>query len=217
MIVTIDGPAGAGKSSVARALAERLRFWFLDTGAMYRAVTLAVLERDLPWDDVEQLIDRVEIQFRDDQVLLDDRPVTERIRTPDVTRAVRHVADNPAIRQWLVRLQRQFAAEKKDVVAEGRDQGTVVFPAAECKIYLTASDEERARRRWQQLQAQGSQVALEEVLAEQIERDRRDAARPVGGLIAADDAVRVVTDGLSEDQVTDQLESLVRARMKTVE
>ena len=215
MIVAIDGPAGAGKSSAARALARRLGFRFLDTGAMYRAVALAGLRRKIDWNDAEalaRLARQVEIALAGERVLLDGEDVTHEIRTLAVTSVTYYPANNSAVRENLVELQRQIA-DGHDVVTEGRDQGTVVFPHAECKIFLTASPLERARRRLLDLQEHGETVTLEEVLADQNERDRRDASRDVGPLKPAPDAIEFNTDGLSPEEVVDRLESLVRARM----
>ena len=144
MVITIDGPAGAGKSSTARELATRLGFHFLDTGAMYRAVALAALQRGVSWDDSGQLADFVrslDIVVSDDRVYTDKIDVTDEIRKIEVTAVIHHVADNPEIRAYLVEQQRRVAAHG-DYVTEGRDQGTVAFPHAECKIFLTASPEE---------------------------------------------------------------------------
>ena len=217
MIVTIDGPAGAGKSSVARALARRLGFRFLDTGAMYRAVALAGMRRGLDWDapdDLARLAQKLAIKVAGDRIFLDAEDVTEAVRTSEVTAVTRYAADNPQVRQHLVELQRTLAADD-NIVAEGRDQGTVAFPQAECKIFLTASREERARRRLRDLQLQGEPVTLAQVLAAQERRDREDARRPVGPLVAAPDAVEVSTDGLTLDQVVDRLETIARQRMLT--
>src|SRR5258708_4573080 len=175
MIVTIDGPAGAGKSSAARTLARRLGFRFLDTGAMYRAVTFAALRRGLALHDpaaLANLARELKIEVSDDRVLLDGEDVTNAIRTVSVTTATHFAADNPAVRQYLVGLQR-LSAGRDHVVTEGRDQGTVVFPHAECKIFLTASANERARRRLADLTARGEQTTFEEVLAQQNLRDER--------------------------------------------
>ena len=213
MIITIDGPAGAGKSSVARELAGRLGFRFLDTGAMYRAVALAASRQGLDWDDeagIAALAGRLSIVVRDDRVSLDSEDVSEAIRTPEVTAATRHAADNPKVREYLVGLQRRAVADG-DFVSEGRDQGTVVFPGAACKIFLTASPEERARRRLMELTAKGQTATLEEVLDAQDRRDAQDAARPVGALRPARDAVEVNTDGLSRDAVVARLERIARA------
>jgi cytidylate kinase len=216
MIVTIDGPAGAGKSTIARALARRLGFRFLDTGAMYRAVALAALERRLAWDDpaaLAALARQIRLEVSDVRVAIDGKDVTAAIRTSEVTGVTHYAANNPLVRAHLVELQRQ-AAGNDSIVTEGRDQGTVVFPQAECKIYLTASPEERARRRTQQLADQGEAASLDDVLRRQNQRDQRDAGRAVGPMIAAEDAVEVSTDGLTPGEVVDRLEELVRAKIK---
>lgn len=215
MIVTIDGPAGAGKSSVARALAERLGFRFLDTGAMYRAVALAALQREVNLEDpaaLADLIEQLDLQLEDHRVLLAGRDVTDQIRSPEVTQAVRYAADNLAVRRHLSALQRRAAADGS-IVTEGRDQGTMVFPDADCKIFLTASPGERARRRCRELHAQGVEVSEAEVLQQQTERDHQDANRPVGRLQRASDAIEFCTDGLEVEQVIDQLEAIVRRKL----
>jgi cytidylate kinase len=215
MIVAIDGPAGAGKSSAARALARRLGFRFLDTGAMYRAVALAALRREIDFSDapaLARLAREISISLDGERVYLDGEDVTHEIRTLAVTSVTHYPANNPRVREHLVELQRQTAAGH-DTVTEGRDQGTVVFPRAECKIFLTASPGERARRRQRDLVEHGEHVTLEEVLADQNERDRRDASRDVGPLKPAEDALDLDTDGLSPEEVVDKLEALVRARM----
>ena len=215
MIVTIDGPAGAGKSTIARALSERLGFRFLDTGAMYRAVAWAALDRGHPWDQPERLVDlaaSLSLDVGDARVAVDGRDVTQESRTPEVTSATHFAANNPGVRAILVELQRNLANDD-DFVTEGRDQGTVVFPHAECKIYLTASPEERARRRAEELAARGQPTTVEEVLRAQNMRDASDAGRAVGPMVAADDAVEVSTDGLTPTEVLDRLEALVREKM----
>jgi cytidylate kinase len=214
MIVTIDGPAGAGKSSAARAVARRLGFRFLDTGAMYRAVAYAAMRAGLPWDEPERLAElarRLRIELTGDRVLLDGQDVTSEIRASAITAAVHFAADNPGVREHMVRLQREMAGSG-DVVAEGRDQGTVAFPHAECKIFLTATPGERARRRVRDLEARGETASFDEVLAAQNERDRRDSVRPVGPLVRAADAVEVITDRLSPDEVVDRLEAVIRQK-----
>lgn len=215
MIVTIDGPAGAGKSSTARTLAERLGFRFLDTGAMYRAVALAGLRSEVVMDDapaLAALARKLEIEYRDGRLWLNGEDVSEAIRTQEVTSATHYAANNPAVRVHLVKLQ-QAAAGTDDLVTDGRDQGTVVFPQAECKIFLTASPQERARRRWKELEARGETVTFEEVLADQQFRDERDANRDVGPLLPAQDSLIVCTDGMGPREVVDHLEMLVMSRM----
>ncbi len=215
MIVAIDGPAGAGKSSVSRQLARRLDFQFLDTGAMYRTVALAILRHhltDSDADEIARLADRLSIVFLGDRVLLDGMDVTAQIRTSEVAAAVYLAADNPKVREHLVQLQRQFAGQQ-NTVTEGRDQGTVAFPHAECKIYLTATPLERARRRHAELLARGEDISLEEVLRQNDARDLRDSTRAVGRLMKAEDAVEVYTDGLTTDQVVDRLQQIVETHI----
>ena len=215
MIVTIDGPAGAGKSTVARRLAARLGFRFLDTGAMYRAVAWAAVRDGLDLHDAEavaSLAQRLTIELSGKRVLVNSIDVTEAIRTSQVTSVTHYAADNPQVREHLVQLQRQAAGED-NVVSEGRDQGTVVFPDAGCKIFLTASPAERARRRVADLAARGEQRELAAVLAEQSLRDERDSVRAVGPLVPAVDAVHISTDGLEADEVVERIEQLVRSRL----
>jgi cytidylate kinase len=214
MIVAIDGPAGAGKSSIARRLAERLGFQFLDTGAMYRAVALAALRRGLgpaDGDAIARMAESLPIRMDGPRTFLGDEDISQAIRASDVSAAVYLAADNVAVRRRLVELQRELGSAR-DTVTEGRDQATVAFPQAECKIFLTASPLERARRRHGELAARGEPITLEEVLAQQADRDRRDAERPVGALVKAADAVEVWTDGLTLEQAVDRLEEIVRAK-----
>jgi len=214
MIITIDGPAGAGKSTVAKLLAQRLGFFFLDTGAMYRAVALAGLRRGIDWAVAEQLAElaaNVQIDLDGDRVLLDGQDVSHAIRSSQVTAVTRYVADSPQVRQLMVALQRRLAAGK-NVVTEGRDQGTLVFPHAELKVFLTASPEERARRRLRDLAAQGESGTFEQVLQAITQRDQQDEQRPVGAMRRAPDAIELCTDGLTIEQVVDRLELLARQR-----
>ena len=212
MIVTIDGPAGAGKSSVAREVARRLGFEFLDTGAMYRAVTLGAIRNQIEWSDTTALTRfaaAVELRWERNRIFLDGEDVSDSIRTPQVTSAIVHVADIPEVRRQLS-LQQRRIAEGRDVVTEGRDQGSEVFPDAGCKIFLTASPEERARRRQQQLAAAGRAMSYEDVLRTQEQRDLEDARRPVGTLRPADDAVVINSDGMTSEQVIERALEIVK-------
>lgn len=217
MIITLDGPAGAGKSSTARALARRLGWFYMDTGAMYRAVTLVALDRDVPLDDgprLAALAESLVIAFRDGRVFVGDRDVSAEIRTERITAATRSVADAPPVRDVMKRMQR-LLAEGLDVVTEGRDQGSVVFPRAELKVFLTASPEERARRRHGEEQTRGVATSLDAVLAAQNRRDEGDRVRAVGAMKPADDAVLVETDGLTQEQVVDRLVHLIEERRRS--
>jgi cytidylate kinase len=214
MIITIDGPAGAGKSSAARALAQRLGFEFLDTGAMYRAVTLAALRAGVDLTDQEalgRLVAGLRLEVRPGLVLLDGVDVTEAIRTAEVTAATSPVADSPVVRRRLAELQRRLAAGR-DVVCEGRDQGTVVFPEADCKFFLVADPRERARRRQREMAARGEAVDLATVLAAQEARDRRDAARDLAPMRPAPDAVVVDSTQRDLDAVVRLMEEEVGRR-----
>ncbi|MBL8799060.1 MAG: (d)CMP kinase [Planctomycetia bacterium] len=208
MIVTIDGPAGAGKSSAARQLAHRLGFEFLDTGAMYRAVTLAARAADIDARDeaaLAQLLDGLRLEMPDDKVLLNGADVTLAIRDPDVTAATGQIADSPVVRRWLGARQREIAAGR-DMVCEGRDQGTVVFPDAACKFFLVADPVERARRRQAELAAKGTTVSLEDLLAAQTRRDERDAARDLAPMRPAADALQLDSTQLTLTQVVERME-----------
>ncbi len=212
-VVTIDGPAGAGKSTVSRCLADRLGWRLLDTGAMYRAVTLAAIRREVDLrseDELSKLVDAVEVVVTSEGVVLNGEVVTQKIRTVEVTRLTRYAADSPGVRRRLVAWQRAFAEAQRRVVAEGRDQGTIVFPDALRKYFLTADDEERARRRQAELAARGDHLSFEETLRQVRERDASDKARAIAPMVAADDARIVDSTGLELDQVVSLLERDVR-------
>ena len=217
MIVTIDGPAGAGKSTVTRLLAKKLGFKFLDTGAMYRAVTWAAMDRGIDWSEKAELCElakQLKIEFKDQQVFVDGQNVTQAIRAPEVTRHVVFVADSAEIRSHLVELQRRIG-ESGAFVCEGRDQGTVAFPDSFCKIFLTASSQSRALRRVRQMEASGKYVDFDQVLREQETRDQQDLEREIGALVKATDAVELHTDNYTLDEVVEELYAIVQQRLST--
>jgi CMP/dCMP kinase len=209
MVIAIDGPAGAGKSTVARGVARALGFTYLDSGAMYRTVALAALDRGIDLEDGARLGEMawdLGIDFDGDTIRLDGRPVEGRIRSPEVTVASSKVSVHPQVRQAMVKRQRELIASG-NYVAEGRDIGTVVSPDSPLKVFLTASEEERARRR-----AGESGQPVEQVRRAMEDRDQRDASRKHGALRAADDSVEVDTTDLSVDQVIERVVELARER-----
>lgn len=216
MIITLDGPAGAGKSTLARLLATRLQFDFLDTGAMYRAVALAAL-RSPPFPPVDEnlfnILKHLSVQLNGSQVFLNGEDVTEEIRSKEATEASGVVAAIPMVRQKLVDLQR-LVAQNKNMVCEGRDQGTVVFPQAACKFFLTANPEVRARRRFEELAPKGLDISLEDITVSMRTRDERDSTRAVGPLAPASDAIILDTSNLSTTQVLDKLLEVVKTRQQ---
>lgn len=220
VIITIDGPAGTGKSSVAWRLAERLGLEVLDTGAMYRAAAVVALEEGIPADDGHALAARIaqhgltfDWAAHPPRILLGGRDITERVRDADVNQAVSVVARQGALRQALVQAQRAIAAAHPRLVSEGRDQGSVVFPDAAVRFYLEAHPEVRARRRVEQMRSQGRPADYEAVLRAIQERDYLDEHRADGPLVVPPGAVRVDTSGCTLDQVVDLLEQGVRARV----
>ena len=203
-VIAIDGPAGSGKSTVARRLAEHLGLEYLDTGAMYRAVTFAALRRGVDpadADDVAKLVPQLELEVGGDTVRVDDVDASIEIRGPEVTRAVSTVAANPRVRADLVRRQREWARSRDGGVLEGRDIGTVVFPDAVLKVYLTARPEVRAARRSKEV----SDLSYEAVAADIARRDALDEGREASPLTQADDAVILDTSDLSIDDNVAQL------------
>ncbi len=214
MIITIDGPAGSGKSTASRGLAQRLGFQFLDTGAMYRAVAWACLERKVDLQNLEaaaEVAQSIQIDLDGEKVCVDSRDVSSEIRTMDVSQATSIVAANPLVRNVMVTLQRHIAIGK-NIVTEGRDQGTVVFPGAECKFFLMADPEERAKRRLTELEQHGSQVTLEEILLQQTERDERDQRRSHAPLKCAPDAIPVNTTKMSPEEVLNLMQQIVDSK-----
>jgi len=219
IIITIDGPAGTGKSSVARSLAKRLGLDFLDTGAMYRAAAAICIDRGIAPAEHAALVARVveaDLHFdwnRDPPAILAwGNPIDRRVRDADVTALVSPISAIPALRQHMVAKQRIIGRQHPRLVTEGRDQGTVVFPDAKVKFYLDASAEVRARRRTRQLVGSGVKASVEDELRKIIERDQRDMNRPDGPLCRPADGLLVDTSSLEFDQVVGELERIVRAK-----
>jgi cytidylate kinase len=220
-IVAIDGPAGAGKSTVSKLLARRLRFSLVDTGAIYRCVALAAMGRGIALDDdarLSELLGQLQITFEmsgeDNQVFLDGQDVSAQIRTPEVSRGASAVSSRPVVREGLLSLQRRLAlAAARGAVLEGRDIGTVVFPDADAKFFLEADPAVRARRRYEELFQRGNESSLEQVLAEQNKRDQADSTRELAPLKAAEDAVRLDSTSMPISEVVHKLESVVTERM----
>jgi cytidylate kinase len=216
-VVAIDGPAGAGKSTVARRVAARLGYAFLDTGAMYRAATWRALTSGVDLNDPVAAAEstrnmRLELNERDDglEVLVDGQNVTEAIRSPEVTHVIYKLDENPGVRAHLVTLQRAFAAQRP-TVAEGRDMGTVVFPDAKCKVFLDASIEERTRRRAAELRTKGVKVDMDALREEIRVRDEKAQTRAIAPLRRAEDATLVDTTHLTIDQVVEMIIGLERS------
>jgi cytidylate kinase len=219
MVITIDGPAGTGKSTVAQSLAQRLGFDFLDTGAMYRAVGLEALRRNANLEDARELTfiaKHAKIDFdwqkHPPTVILNGDAVGHLLRGGDATRAASYIAVVPAIREMLVAQQQRIGRERVNLVTEGRDQGSVVFPDAEFKFYLDATPQERAKRRVAQLRSRGEIVDYSEILSGIVARDTRDATRSVGPLSVPPDATVIDTTALSQQEVVDQMVERVRGK-----
>ena len=222
-IVAIDGPAGAGKSTAAKRLAVRLGFALVDTGAIYRAVALAASRLGIAYDDdarLAALLLLLDVRFEPvpgagQRVLLGGEDVSSAIRTPPASLGASAVSARPVVRAGLLELQRRLATapENRGAVLEGRDIGTVVFPDADLKFFLTAAPEVRARRRFEELQAKGDRATFEQVLADQLKRDRDDSSRAVAPLAAAADAVQVDTSALGLEEVVERLGRAAEARL----
>ena len=215
VVVAIDGPAGAGKSTIAQRLADRLGFTYIDTGAMYRSVALWALRQNVDPGDMhrlEQLALAAEIELLPGRIRLNGEDVTEAIRAPEVSTAASRVAVVPGVRRAMVAKQRAIG-ERASIVMEGRDIGTVVFPNADVKVFLDAQPTERVRRRLQEVRAKGDQIT-EDALTEQMrERDRRDTSRADSPLSQAPDAVYLDSTALSIEEVEDEILKIVRARV----
>jgi len=211
MIITIDGPAGTGKTTIARAVAEKLKFNYFDTGAMYRALTYRINKEKIELHDQNTLsafLVSFKFEIRDvgkeKRYFVEDKDVTDLIRTPQVTQAVSRVSAHPEVRKALVAIQREFG-KNKNAVFEGRDMGTVVFPKAEVKIFLTARPAVRAERRYLEFKEKKIPATQEEVLQELLERDHFDSTREIAPLQRAEDAHLIDTSDFTIEQVTDQI------------
>ncbi len=215
-IITIDGPAGAGKSTVSKMLARKLNFLYLDTGAMYRAVALRAQREGVDPNDeggLEKLCQRLEISFREDRegqrVICQGEDVTEGIRDPEIGWMASTVSMKRPVREALVRMQRKIGSREK-IVAEGRDTGTVVFPRAKYKFFLNADPQERARRRFRELAARGLAVNLEEIKKEMKERDEQDSSRQLAPLRPAEDARMIDSTGLTPEEVVERILEIIK-------
>lgn len=222
LIVAIDGPAGAGKSTVSKLLARRLDFTLVDTGAIYRCVALKAGRQGIAFDDdarLEQVLDGLTVSFHVEadvnHVFLEGEDVSEAIRTPENSLAASQVSSRPVVRARLLDLQRRLAlAAKHGAILEGRDIGTVVFPDADVKVFLFANPEIRARRRFEELFQKGSEKPIGQVLAEQNRRDKEDSEREVAPLKAAPDAVQIDSTTLPLSEVVGRIEELVLSRRR---
>lgn len=215
MIIAIDGPAGAGKSTISKLVAKELQFQYVDTGAMYRAITLHFLDQGIsPEDAAEQAANlRASIQMNGHQIVFNGRDVSREIRSLEVNQAVSAYAAVPAIRIFLVKLQRQIGKDQ-DIVVDGRDIGTYVFPEAEVKIFLTASVDVRAKRRFDEMRAKGEAVEWTDIVENIRERDRIDSEREMAPLKKADDAVEMDTSDLTIQEVVDRILDLIQSKKR---
>jgi cytidylate kinase len=214
MIITIDGPAGSGKSTIAKELAKKLHILYVDSGAMFRAVTYSILQNkvELSNSAVAQHLKTISIKLEvindTQETFLNELNVSKEIRSSEVTSTVSLVASLPAVRDWLIVQQRLFA-QNHDLIMDGRDIGTIVFPNAECKFFLTASIEERAKRRTKEFEQKGIETSLEKIQNEIIKRDALDSNRTLAPLVKADDAVEIDTSHLTIEQVTNQILEII--------
>ena len=207
MIIAIDGPAGAGKSTIAKKVADRLGYIYIDTGAMYRAFTYELLTSSISLSDIEEItkvLEKTNIEFKNNEIFLNNLNVTNEIRSKNVTANVSAVSAIPQVREKLVNLQRKIASESNSIL-DGRDIGTVVFPNAELKIFLTASVKIRALRRYNELIAKDKNIDINEIEAEIEKRDKLDSSRETSPLIKAADAIEIDTSDLSIDEVANTI------------
>ncbi|XTR36415.1 (d)CMP kinase [Paraclostridium tenue] len=212
LVIAVDGPAGAGKSTIAKIVADKLNINYIDTGAMYRAITYKVLQNDIDVNNEDQIIEiakNSDIDFKDNNIYLDGKILKEEIRTPEVSNNVSNIAQIKEVRYLMVDVQREIG-NKSSVILDGRDIGSYVFPKADYKFFLVASPEERGERRYKELIKKGYDTSLEEVIKDVIRRDEIDSNREVAPLVKASDAIEIDTTGKSIDEVVESVISKIR-------
>lgn len=212
LVIAIDGPAGAGKSTISKLIAKNLGINYIDTGAMYRAITYKCIKEDIDVNDIQRVVDlcsRTDVDFVDNYIYLDGQRLNEEIRSLQVSSRVSDVAKIPQVREFLLKKQREIG-KRSDVILDGRDVGTHIFPDAKYKFFLNASAQERGRRRYQELIDKGQSVVLEEIIEDIKKRDYIDSTREVAPLVKADDAIEVDTTSMTIDQVVTYISDMVR-------